>query len=116
MAASSNARPKALIGVALSLLVIGTLGLFAALYLVLRPPAHIRAGHAAASQVERGRITGMAELEHRFGPPYGRGFAGWDHAFHLGDVGSYFAIDSSWLVVRVDPASGRVIEARVIVD
>jgi hypothetical protein len=58
----------------------------------------------------------MAELEHRFGPPSGRDFAGWDHAFHLGDDGSYFAMDSSWLAVRVDPASGMVIEARVIGD
>lgn len=87
-----------------------------ALYLMLRPPAHMRAGYAAVRQVERGRITSLIELEARFGPPYGRAFTNWDHAFHLGDDGSFFAIDSSWLVVRTDPASGRVIEAEVIVD
>lgn len=109
-------RPKPLVGVVLACLLMGVLGLAIILYLDLRPPAHIRAGHAAARQVERGRITRLAELERRFGAPYGRAFDGWDHAFHLGDDGTYFAIDSSWLVVRTDPASGRVIEARVIVD
>lgn len=116
MTRSAIAKPKSLVGVVITSLLIGALGLLVIFYLVLRPPAHIRAGHAAARQVERGRITQLAELERRFGVPYGRGFDGWDHAFHLGDDGTYFAIDSSWLVVRTDPASGRVIEARVIVD
>lgn len=86
------------------------------MYLMLRPPPHMRAGFAAVRQVDRGQITKVAELEQRFGPPYSRSFSNWDYAFHLGDDGSFFGIDSSWLVVRTDPASGRVIEAEVLVD
>ncbi len=112
MATRRKATIRAVFAMAALLFISGSTGL----YMMLRPAAHMRAGHAAARQVDRGRITTLAELERRFGSPYSRSFSGWDYAFHLGDDDSYFAIDSSWLVVRTDPVSNRVIEAEVIVD
>lgn len=67
---------------------------------------------------ESGRLNGVseAEIHARYGQPVITAyFADWDDRFIIGNDGSYFAIDNSWLVVRYD-AERRVREARVVVD
>ncbi len=56
-------------------------------------------------------------LVEQFGPPDQDGyFREWDHAFILGpDEGSYFGIDSSWLIVRLGD-DGKVREAQLATD
>ena len=64
-----------------------------------------------------GSLVGRSldEVTRSLGPPHaGRSFTGWDCCYRLGDDGSYFSIDSSWLVLRVQ--GGQVLDARVIVD
>lgn len=45
-------------------------------------------------------------------PPPPEYFREWDMVYRLGMEGSYFGIDSEWLVIRLGP-DGRVIDYRL---
>ncbi|MEQ9096726.1 MAG: hypothetical protein RIE32_10735 [Phycisphaerales bacterium] len=109
----SRPRTRTIVITLAPLLIVASL---VAIYFLTRPPALVRAAESIVRQAERGRAVEVAEIEQRFGTSYERDFAGWDRAYHLGDDGSFFAIDSRWLVIRLNPQTGRVIDAAVIVD
>lgn len=66
--------------------------------------------------VRAGKIILSESVNKLMGPASDRVFQHWDSAYHLGRDNSYFAIDSKWLVIRVDERSGQVLDAKVIVD
>jgi hypothetical protein len=56
------------------------------------------------------------EVEELLGPkPETSYFRRWDLVYHLGMQRSFFAIDSEWLVIRLD-AEGKVTEFKIAVD
>lgn len=56
------------------------------------------------------------EISNVLGSPDERVFSGWDAAYSLGRDKTYFSMDSTWLVIRYELGTGRVVDAKIIVD
>lgn len=91
------------------------------LVVVLAFPSMMHSSHSSNAErivraVQAGDQITRMDVEKHLGESSGRAFGGWDASYRLGDDQSYFAIDSSWLVIRLEQPGDRVIDAQIIVD